>query len=229
METTASQKAISLALNGNWEEAIKANLEILKESPDDVDALNRLARAYAETGNIAKAQASAQKVLKIDPVNPIAQKCLERWKSAKNTEKHFTGTFNSESFLEEPGKTKLVQLVNPGDSKILATLDSGEEVSLITHTHKVSVITSSGKYIGRISDDLANRLKKLVKSGFKYQVLIKSVDSKDVTVFIREIEKPKDSPHSQSFPVEKIDYVSFTPPELVHKEAPVNETPEEEI
>lgn len=53
--------------------------------------------------------------------------------------------------------------------------------------------------------------------GNKYQVLVKSVDKKQVRIFTREMERGKDAKDMISFPGEKIDYVSFTPPELVHK------------
>jgi hypothetical protein len=128
--------------------------------------------------------------------------------------------------LEEPGKTKLVTLVKPGDSKVLAGLDSGDEVRLNTHSHKASIVTGEGKYIGCLPDDLALRLKNLIKSGNRYQVLVKSIEPKVITVFIREVEKGPKVADIQSFPVEKIDYVAFTPPELVHKEGPSMEQTE---
>ncbi len=221
MEVTSAQKAIGLALNGKWEEAVDINLEILKENPQDPDALNRLARAYAELGKMVLARQTAQKVLKIDPVNTIAQKCLEKWKSVKKSDRHPVNAPLPEAFLEEPGKTKLVTLLHLGDSQIFANLDPGEEAKLFAHTHRVSVTTPEGKYLGRLPDDLAARLRNLIKAGNKYQVLIKSIEPKEVTVFIREIEKGKDAPDTFSFPTEKIDYVSFTPPELVHKDQPL--------
>lgn len=222
METTLAQKSIGFALSGEWEKAISANLEILKDNPEDTDALNRLARAYSEVGKATLARETTQKVLKIDPTNTIAQKCLEKWRSAKNGNKHTVNKITSpESFLEEPGKTKLITLVNPGDDKVLGSIDSGEEVKLLTSSHRVSIMTSDDKYIGRLPDDLAARVISHVKSGNKYQVIIKSSEPKDVTVFMKS-----DSP---SFPTEKIDYVSFTPPELVHKDAPQMSTNEDSI
>lgn len=221
METSLAQKAIALALSGSWKEAIDINLQILDETPDDIDALNRLARAYSELGKIKLAKETALYVLKKDPINPIAKKCLEKWKTlkpgAKNGE---TSAISPESFLEESGKTKLVSLVNTGSGKVFATLDPGEEVKISSYSHKVSIVTKDDKYIGRVPDDLAARLRSLIKSGNKYQVLIKSVQPKEVTVFIREIEKGDNSPNTPSFPTEKIEYVSFTPPELIHKEQP---------
>ena len=223
MDTSASQTAISLALSGDWPQALKANLEIISGNPEDTEALNRLARAYWELGKISEACEATKKVLKIDPVNPIALKCLEKWKSGSGCGSHLAGPASTETFLEEPGKTKLVTLLNLGDDKIFASLDPGEEVRLFSHPHKVSINTLDGKYIGRLPDDLAARLRNLIKAGNKYQVLMKSVDPKEIKVFIRELEKSPKAPGTASFPTEKIDYVSFTPPELIHKDAP--ETP----
>lgn len=228
MEITLAQRAIDLALKGEWEEAIKINLQILDETPDDVDALNRLARAYAETGKIGKAREAAGDVLKIDPFNPIAQKGLDRWSTAKNGHKNgHTHIVSSEMFLEESGKTKIVSLINTGESKLLATLDPGVEVKIMCYPHKVSVVTHDDKYLGKIPDDLAARLRMLVKAGNKYNVLIKSVDTKEVAVFIRETERGAEAPNMPSFPTEKIEYVSFTPPELVHKDGLENSPHEE--
>jgi tetratricopeptide (TPR) repeat protein len=221
MEISLAQKAVNLALLRKWEEAIEVNLEILKETPEDVDALNRLARAYSELGEITKARATAHSVLKIDPVNPIAQKSIERWKSITKVKKDNGKAYSVDAFLEEPGKTKLVTLVHTGDQSIFANLNPGEEVKLVPFAHRVSVIAYDGRYIGRLSDDLASRFRTLIKSGNKYQTLIKSVEPKNVSVFIRELERGEGSKDIASFPPEKIDYVAFTPPELVHTDQPL--------
>jgi tetratricopeptide (TPR) repeat protein len=227
MDTSAAQTAINFALSGNWEEAINANLGLISVNPEDTEALNRLARAYAELGKISEARATTKKVLKIDPVNPIALKSLEKWKSAVKPGARLSNGTSTENFLEEPGKTKLVSLLNPGDAKIFANLDPGEEVLLFSHAHKVSINTVDGKYIGCLPDDLAARLRNLIKAGNKYQVLMKSVDPKEIKVFIRELEKGPKTKDIPSFPTEKIDYVSFTPPELIHKDTPDTLSPEE--
>lgn len=221
MEMSLAQKAVKFALQRKWKEAIAANLEILASQPQDTDALNRLARAYSEMGEIGKARTTAQKVLKIDPVNPIAVKCLERWKTISKVKKDSGRVYSVDAFLEEPGKTKLVSLFHTGDQSVFANLDPGEEVKLVPFAHRVSVNTYDGRYIGRLSDDLAARLKNLIKSGNKYQTFVKSVEPKNVTVFIREVERGEKSKDIASFPQEKIDYVAFTPPELVHSDQPL--------
>jgi len=229
MEISLAQKAISCALQGNWEEAIKINLEILESSPQDVDSLNRLAKAYAEIGEIDEAKKTAQKVLKIDPVNPIASRSLPKWESMKNGDVQSRKFSSPESFLEDPGKTKILNLVNPGDDQVIASLDSGDIVKLLPHPHSIAVVTDNNKYIGKLPDDLAARLRNLIKAGNKYLVLIKSVEGKVITVFMRETERSESSPQVQSFPGEKLDYVSFTPPELIHKDIPMMDNGGEEI
>jgi tetratricopeptide (TPR) repeat protein len=213
MDTDLAQEAISAALSGNWKEAIRLNSELLKINSKDIEALSRLARAYAETGNISKARALSQKVLKIDPFNPIASKCLAKWKDLRSTKSLNNKPSSAEAFLEEPGKTKLVTLLYPGDSKLLAKLDAGDEVKLTPHAHRVSILTFDGKYIGRLPDDLACRLRHLIKAGNQYKALVKSVEPKEVKIFIRELSRGKCLEDTPSFTTEKIDYVAFSPPE----------------
>ena len=220
MDTSLAQRAIEAALAHNWDEAIKLNLQILKLTRNDVDSLNRLCRAYIEAGQIKKAKEVAKKAVKIDPVNTITQRTLKKLQTLKSSDIHNETPVISESFLEEPGKTKLIGLIHPGDDKILAGLSAGNQVTLLPHPHRVSIMTGDGKYVGRLPDDLAARLRRLIKLGFKYQTLVKSIEGRNIKVFVRELEKGKDEDGRSSFPPEKIDYVSFTPPELVHKETP---------
>lgn len=216
METTLADQAIQHALNGKWEEAIKINQLLINQNKSDIDALNRLARAFAETGNFEKAKKTTENALKIDPGNSIALKCLHKYKKnltlGVRNNKNLTGVF--ESFLEESGKTKLVELMNLGNKQILNSLSIGNHLRIVAYSHKVSIVTADGKYIGCLPDDLSARLKTLIKAGGTYQVLLKSVSEHSATVFIREtLNKTK----NLSFPPEKMDYVTFTPPELVHK------------
>jgi tetratricopeptide (TPR) repeat protein len=228
MEISLAQKAIALALAGSWQEASEINLKILQDNPNDTDALNRLAKAYFELGLNSKAKASAERAIKLDPGNAIAQKCLEKLRSAKNSTKGHALGVAPDSFLEESGKTKLVALLHPGEGSLLSALDPGEEVKIDSHAHRVTIVTEDNKYLGRLPDDLSARLRNLIKSGNKYQVLVKSADPKEVVVFIREVERGKNVSSILSFPIEKIDYVSFTPPELVHKDTPEIEETEED-
>jgi tetratricopeptide (TPR) repeat protein len=221
MEKDLAQEAIELALSGKWDKAVKINLVILEENLKDIEALNRLARAYSELGNISKARKAAKDVLKIDPFNTIANKALDKWKGLKRGETYKSGPSSAQSFLEEPGKTKIINLLHPGAPEIIAKLDSGDEVKLNTHSHKVSVCTKDGKYVGKLPDDLSARLRKLIKYGNAYKAYVKSVNKKEIRVFIRETMRVPKLADIPSFSTDKIDYISFTPPELVHKRGDV--------
>ena len=51
-----SKQAIALAMEGRWREAVTANQSLIDAFPSDVDAYNRLGRAYMELGEYAIAR-----------------------------------------------------------------------------------------------------------------------------------------------------------------------------
>lgn len=229
MDIDLAQKAVAAALSGNWKQAVNLNREILKENPKEVDALNRLARAHAELGNSKKAKSLSEKALKIDPFNSIAQRALKKYKGGNSGRSPAPLAPAAEAFLEEPGKTKIATLLYLGDPSLISKLDCGDEVKFAIGSHRISVITLDGKYIGRLTDDLSARLRRLMKEGNVYRVLLKSIEPEDVKVFIREAKRVEKLTDVPSFPAEKVEYVSFTPPELVSKkEDLVMEIQEEE-
>lgn len=215
MNVDLAQQAVQHALNGNWHEAAALNKQIVKDNKNDTEALNRLAKAYFQLGKTKKAISISKKVLKIDPFNSIATKCIDKWKTTdkKNIK---LDKASARLFIEEPGKTKIVSLINLGAPKLRSSLDCGEEVNLNISGHKISVTTSDGKYLGKLPDDVGVKLKKLITLGNEYKVLVKTLDTNEVKVIIREIKTSPMLTNTPSFTAEKINYISFTPPELVH-------------
>jgi len=213
-----AQEAIQAALKCEWEEALEINKRIIKNNPKDLDALNRLAKAFIETGDVVKARKTAQKVLGVDPTNNIAINSLEKWKkltkkdSSKSNKKH-----GLEFFIEEPGKTKIVDLIHLGSEKNIGEVDTGDEVKIALGKHRVSVLSEAGSYLGRLPDDISSRIIKLSKAGNVYRAFAKSICPREVKIFIREVERSQRVKDIPSFSTEKINYISFTPPELVHK------------
>jgi tetratricopeptide (TPR) repeat protein len=210
MDSDLAHKAITLALSGNWQEALTVNLAILKLEPRDIDAMNRLARVYGELGEVEKAKKYSLGVLKIDPTNSIAGKALNKWqemKPGKTSSPAFSSS--AEAFLEDPGKTKIVPLLHLGCQEVLSELDSGDKIKLDCHCHRVAATTTNGKYIGRLPDDLSARIKKLVALKNEYEALVKSIDPHNqVKIFIRETVRGKKAAKIISFPGEKIEYTS---------------------
>ncbi|HWA51719.1 MAG TPA: tetratricopeptide repeat protein [Patescibacteria group bacterium] len=187
MESDLAHEAISAALCCDWEKATLLNLEILKSRPEDIDAMNRLARAYAESGNIKKATELSEKVLKIDANNTIALKCVEKWKNFKpgNGTNHKIAKI---SFIEEPARTKIVSLTNLGDKETIMELSCGDAVKIDASLHKVSVATFDDKYIGRFPDNIALKFISLFKLGGEYEASVKTADRSSVKIFVRALK-----------------------------------------
>src|SRR5205814_6163999 len=73
-----SEQAISLAMKNRWDEAAQLNREILDIFPNEVDAYNRLGKALTELGRYAEARDAYAQAVKLDPLNGIAAKNLQR-------------------------------------------------------------------------------------------------------------------------------------------------------
>ncbi len=198
MITPLKAQAIQIALTGNWEMAVAINQEILKETPEDIDALNRLAFAYSIIGKSKLAKDAYQKVLLIDSCNPIALKNLKKLgesASRKTTTSQLMGTM----FLEESGKTKIVSLINTAQPKILRTLQIGQLLKLGIKRLKIFVTDSQGQFIGMLPDDIGTRLIKFIDGGNEYETYIKSVEDHKVVVFMREVKRANRFKNQPSF------------------------------
>ena len=73
-----SKQAIALAMQGRWREAVAVNKSLIENFPTDVDAYNRLGRAYMELGEYSQAREAYQRAVEIAPYNTIAKKNLHR-------------------------------------------------------------------------------------------------------------------------------------------------------
>lgn len=210
---TLKDKAIQTALTGDWQEAIKTNKELLKEDSKDIDTLNRLALAYTVVGKIKSAKMAYQKVLNIDPLNPIAIRNLKNLKSSKKMSKGASSTIPTlnNQFIEETGKTKIIDLINIAPFSVIQTLRTGEKVTLSVKRLKIFVLKNEKQYIGVLPDDIGKRLIKFIKSGNKYEAYIKSVNPHKVIIFIRELKRSGRFRNQPSF-------LTTTEPALFNKE-----------
>lgn len=191
-------QAIQTALTGNWDKAIALNEEILNEEPDNIDTLNRLAFAYSSLGDNKKAKSLYQKVLSLDDHNPIAVRNIKRLNgSTQGIPTSSAPLLVSNLFIEEPGKTKVIDLINVADKKTLLHLRSGEQMLMQVKRMKIFVVTTQKQFVGMLPDDLSKRLIKFIDLGNLYEAYIKSSHDNKVTVFIKEtkrVSKLKDQP-----------------------------------
>lgn len=195
--------AISAALCHKWNEAIVTNLSILKDKETDLDAMNRLAHAYTQTGKVDEAKHLYKKILSLDRYNTIAHKNLE--KINKISKGKITPILKSvlslspSLFLEEPGRTKTINLIHPAPLNILSILSVGDPVILYPKKHTIEVRTPDKIYLGALPDDIAFRLIRLIKGGNCYEVCIKCATKNSLSVFMRETKRGKRFLNQPSF------------------------------
>ncbi len=194
-------QAVQTALQGDWQAAVILNQMLLEEDPTDIDALNRLAFAKISLGEIKEAKSIYQKVLTLDENNPIALKNLQRLNDTSpqtngNLMQHFKV---SNVFIEEPGKTKVTDLINTADRKLLTQIRNGEQLTLTIKRMKIFAYDSQKQYIGMLPHDIGNRLIKFIEGGNHYEAYVKIIENTNVTVLLKEVKKAAKFKNQPSF------------------------------
>lgn len=199
------KQAIESALSNQWNLAIDLNKKILKVEKNNIPAQLRLAFAYLQKGEIEKAKKTYQTVLKIQPGNTIAQDNLEKIKilqekKLKKVDQTSVAYLDPNIFLEIPGKTAIVELINLGQKNILAQLSVGQKLILKIRRRKIEARTENNAFVGFLPDDISRRLIFFIKAKSQYSCYIKEIGLKKVIVFIKEEVKGEKVAKFISFP-----------------------------
>ncbi|MBP7768722.1 tetratricopeptide repeat protein [Candidatus Woesebacteria bacterium] len=192
--------AISSAKSGDWQKAVEINTEILSQTPDDTQALNRLGLAHIQLGQLEAATETFKKTLAVDKNNSIALKQLER---IKTNQTHATPSFSKNHFIEEPGKTKIVELHRLSGKQVLDGLSVGQSCQLKLKNRYISVETNEGTYIGALPEDVSFRLTKLIQTGNEYHCSIHSCSNNVCTTYLKETLRSAQNIDTHSFPPTK--------------------------
>ena len=197
-----AKKAISLAMDSRWSEAVTANQAILDASPDDLEAYNRLGKAMAEFGRNRKAKAAFQRALEISPHNSIAKKNLSRLAQLDDVAPlGASGAATAPKvFIEESGKAGVTSLVDLAEAKVLLKLAPGHPVQLRVSGNGLEACGQDGQYVGKVEPRIASRLTRLLKGGNRYEGAVTHVGDQELTVIIREVFKHPSQASSISFP-----------------------------
>lgn len=202
------QQAQQLAMNGEWEAAIELNREILEATPNDVQALNRLGKAYSELGRYSESYASYHQSITIDPANQIARRNLQRLEPLKNleaddkvAERRHTQARQT-MFIEEIGKTRVTEVLGLADNTTLARMASGDQVELRIEGKQVIVYSEDGLRLGNLEPRLAQRLMGLIDGGNRYSAAVTVVEPGLLRVIIRETYQHPSQAGRLSFPVD---------------------------
>lgn len=198
-----TKQAIDLAMQGRWREAVAANKEIIEDFPKDVDAYNRLGRAYMELGEYSQAREAYRRALELDPFNAIAKKNLQRLSylgeevvsaegESRKVEPHH--------FIEEIGKAGVVNLYQLAPKEVRARMVAGAEVYLKVDGPRLIVENGRGEYLGQVEPRHAQRLIKLMEGGNQYSAAVVSSTEEAMTIIIREVYQHPSQVGRLSFP-----------------------------
>ena len=195
------QQAIENALQQDWKQAVESNQLILEEDPNNIPASNRLGFALMQRGKIKQAIQTYQRVVEIDKYNAIALKSLEKLSVIKPSKRRSNKpTKVMTSFIEEPGKTKTVNLLKPADLHTLASINVGTLVQLNIKKRRVSVESSEKEYLGCLPDDIGHKITGLISQDYLFETYVKSNHKKNISVFIKETFRPAGMKNQASFP-----------------------------
>lgn len=201
------KQAIDLAMQGKWREAVEANKSLIENyGSGDVDAYNRLGRAFLEVGDYEQSRRSYARALDLDQYNVIARKNLNRLQRLGGTaavavaeDPNRLSPVEPTSFLEETGKAGVVSLYHTGAEPVVAGLVAGDKVQLKVEGKKLVIQNNRGDYIGLVEPKHAYRLIRLITGGNKYSVNIISNEG-NLTVMIRETYQDPSQVGHVSFP-----------------------------
>ncbi|MEO6508337.1 MAG: tetratricopeptide repeat protein [Patescibacteria group bacterium] len=203
---TLEQQAVNAAIAQKWEDAVIFNEKILDEDHSNIGATLRLGYAYLQQEKMKESRKYYQKALKLQPKNPVALENLERITileesaGGKSPSIKIKANLDPNMFLEVPGKTKSVTLVNLGQKNHLAELDIGERVEIKLRKRKVEVRTLDGDYIGYLPDDVSKRMIYFMEADSTYSAYVKEANSTKVVLFVKEDTKGEKVAHYSSFP-----------------------------
>ena len=198
-----SKHAIALAMQGRWREAVAANREIIASFPNDVDAYNRLGRAYIELGEYSPAKEAYGRAIELDPYNVIAQKNLRRLSylgEAVVGSEADSDRAEPQYFIEETGKAGVVNLYHLAPRETLAKMVAGDRVYLKVDGSGLTVENARGEYLGQVEPKHGQRLIKLMEGGNQYTAAIVSSAEDRVLVIIREVYQDPSQAGLLSFP-----------------------------
>ena len=198
-----TQEAISCAMQGRWDEAIAANKSIIEVFPNDINAFNRLGKAFTEKGQYEEAIDAYNHAIEIDPKNSISRKNLRRLALLKEKQPALSEDRPkaiSRTFIEETGKAGVARLDQLAAREVLIKMAAGDIVRLKVKKQRLTVENEAGEYLGQLESRISTRLSKLIKGGNKYSAAIASISDSVVKVIITEIYQHPKQVGRPSFP-----------------------------
>ena len=201
------KEAIRSALNGEWEQAVAVNRQILDICPTDCEASNRLAKAQMELGDYSDARRTLEQLTLHAPSNVIARKNLARLDQLQNrsAEARTPPVAPGKSpgmFIAESGKSCTTTLCRQAGPSELAPVAAGDAVTLNPAKDGVTVSSLDGRYLGALQRRLGRRVNRLMAGGNKYDAAVVGIEESGISVILRETVQSPTLRHVVSFPAQ---------------------------
>ena len=196
--------AITQATENDWQSAANTNLELLEIIPNDVEASNRLGRAYIELGKFAEATKAFKYSLSLSPHNTIASKNIERLSTLDGG--NISSNLNvpripsSTLFIADSGKSTKLTLHIGKLAGLLTHFAAGSPLKMLVEGDCISVFDSIDQRLGMLPPKLGFRLSKLIAGGNKYEAVFVSCQADELSVLIREVYQDPSQRKLVSFP-----------------------------
>lgn len=204
-----AERAINLAMSGEWQQAIEVNRRLVEEFEPDVEAWNRLGKAYSQLGRIADARAAYESSLKIDPNNTIALRNRQRLAAIKDESLPTAANGDGQRadaafFIEETGKTVATSIFSDAPREALALVAAGDMLGMLREGDVMTVTTRQGGRLGVLEGKLSARLIELMAGGNEYAVATVAVHpgKRELRVLVREMRQSPQLAGRVSFPAE---------------------------
>ena len=198
-------EAIELALQSKWAEAVQVNRAIMDRFGPDEDTLNRLGKAYTELGQLDDGVDAYKSTLKLNPVNPIAQKNLAKLQGLRGGQSVPTSKakVDVDAFIEETGKTALTALHIHSEGDPCSKVAGGDPVKLIVAGDTMNVETARGIALGHLEHALGRRLIKFLEGGNRYSGAVATCEGGAIKIIVRETYQDPKFFGRPSFPIKK--------------------------
>ncbi len=201
------ERALELAGEGRWEESEQVNRDILARFPRDFEAMNRLGKAFAEQHRYSDARDIYQKVLEIEPTNPIARKNVARMELLSTQPLETIGAAREARpqarqamFIEEPGQSAMQLVESAVAQTTLSKLISGDHLELRQQGESVGVYNWEGEFIGFLPPRVGHRLSAMMANGNQYQAAVAAVLDGALRIVVRETFRSPENSGRLSFP-----------------------------
>ena len=204
LKRNLSQEAISLALKGEWERATEVNRAILELYEDEVDAMNRLGKAFMELARYDDSKEILDRLVAIAPYNNIAKKNLARLAQLGDrpavAKQVRNGGSSSQLFIEESGKSGMTVLQKMASRQVIARVAPSDAADLVLENNTLNVYAGDNEYLGQIEPKLARRLIRLMYGGNKYDAAVVGINEHAVSIIVRETHRDPSLRSVCSFP-----------------------------